>query len=84
MGWVSLGRMAETHLMQKFTQNEKGGVPGSLQQIHFCKIITVRYLVPELITQGYKSNVCFFVCFCIFRATSMAYGGSQARGQMEL
>ena len=26
---------------------------------------------------------CLFVCFCLFRATPMAYGSSQARGQME-
>ena len=28
------------------------------------------------------STVCFFVSFCLFRATPTAYGSSQARGQI--
>ena len=29
-----------------------------------------------------KTVFCLFVCFCLFRASLEAYGGSQARGQI--
>ena len=35
--------------------------------------------------QGGFTGFCFVLfCFCLFRATPMAYGGSQARGQIRV
>lgn len=45
---LRMEKMGENHLMQKFPLNKRKGVPLSLDQFHFCKIITVRYLVWSL------------------------------------
>lgn len=57
-GWcrVRLEKMAENHLMQNFPLNKKGSILFSLDHIHFCSIITVRYRVWEFITHGLGNN----------------------------
>ena len=48
--------------------------------------ILFRYLFPQI--SSWSAGIGFFVClffvfvFCLFRAAPVAYGGSQARGQM--
>ena len=51
-----------------------------------ARLSTVWETAPDFISQEQISSIVFCFCFLVllFRATRMAYGGSQAGGDLEL